>query len=116
PHASWIGVEGDLMGTLGSQAGYVSKFALVAGGVRLRWAGPRGTQFFVHGLGGRAHFVPQTAYGGQGGFGSSAGGGVDVLRHRGRIAYRGEVDAVGTKLFTSYQISPKISLGVVFNF
>ncbi|MGH9740483.1 MAG: hypothetical protein ACRD4X_18135 [Candidatus Acidiferrales bacterium] len=116
PHAGWIGFDGDLMAAFGSQFGQTSKFALPAGGARLRWPGPRGTQFFIRGLVGVAHFLPQTAYGGQSALGYQAGGGVDVVRHRGRIAFRGEVDAVGTKLFTSYQISPKVSLGVVFNF
>ncbi|MGA9883840.1 MAG: hypothetical protein WBQ34_08990 [Candidatus Acidiferrales bacterium] len=116
PHAGWIGFEGNLMSTFGAQAGCISKFSLASGGARLRWPGPRGTQFFLHGLVGGAHFLPQTAYGGQNALGYQVGGGVDILRHRGRIAFRGEVDAVGTKLFTSYQISPKVSLGVVFNF
>lgn len=116
PHAGWIGLEGDLMATFGSQSGETSKFALPAGGVRLRWPGPRGTQFFIRGLVGAAHFLPKTGYGGESTFGYETGGGVDILRHRGRIAFRGEVDAVGTKFFTTYQISPKVSLGVVFNF
>jgi hypothetical protein len=116
PHQGWIGVEGDLMSTFGSQAGCISKFTLASGGLRFRWAGPHGTQFFVRGLGGEAHFFPQTAYGGQNALGYQTGGGIDILRRRGRIAFRGEVDAVGTELFTSYQISPKVSLGVVINF
>ena len=103
------------MGTFGSQTGYGSTFVLAAGGVKARWAGPRGTQFFLHGLAGHAYFVPQTAYGGQGAFGYEAGGGVDVLRGR-RMAVRGEVDAVGTRLFGTYQYSPKFSIGVVYKF
>lgn len=116
PHQGWIGFDGDLMSTFGAQAGCISKFTLASGGVRLRWAGPRGTQFFLRGLAGGAHFFPQTAFGGQNAFAYQTGGGIDILRHRGRIAFRGEVEAVGTKFFTTYQISPKISLGVVFNF
>lgn len=116
PHQGWIGLDGDLTATFGAQAGCISKFTLADGGVRLRWAGPRGTQFFLRGLAGGAHFFPQTAFGGQNAFAYQTGGGIDVLRHRGRIAFRGEVEAVGTKFFSTYQISPKISLGVVFNF
>lgn len=115
PRAGWIGGEGILMGTMGSQSGYGSTFVLAAGGVKLRWAGPRDTQFFLHSLAGGAHFVPQTAYGGQEAFGYEAGGGVDVAHGR-RLALRGEVDAVGTRFFGTYQYSPKFSIGIVFKF
>lgn len=116
PNAGWIGGEGDLMATFGSQSVYTSKFALASGGARARWSGPSNTQFWLHGLVGGAHFVPQTIYGGQNAFGYILGGGVDVTRNRRRIAYRLEVDAVGTRFFNSYQFSPKISVGIVFKF
>lgn len=115
PHAGWIGGEGILMGTFGSQYGTTSKFAMPAGGIKLRWAGPRGTQFFLHGLAGHAHFIPQTGYGPQGAFAYEAGGGVDIAHGR-RMALRAEVDAVGTRFFGTYQYSPKFTLGVVFKF
>jgi hypothetical protein len=116
PHASWIGAEGDLMATFGSQAGCTSKFTLTVGGVKLRWQKSSGIQLFVHGLAGAAHFFPQTAYGGQNAFAYETGGGIDFSRGHRRIKYRVEADAVGTQFFHSYQISPKISVGVVFNF
>ncbi len=116
PHASWIGVEGDLMATFGSQAGCISKFTLATGGVRFRWAGPRGTQFFLHGIAGGSHFFPQTAYGSQNAFGYEMGGGMDISTHHRRMAYRFEVDAVGTRYFGTYQYSPKATAGIVFNF
>jgi hypothetical protein len=115
PHAGWIGGEGDMQATFGHQLGCISKFVLAAGGVRLRWAGPRGTQFFIHGLAGGAHYFPQTAFGSQNAFGYEAGGGVDVAHGR-RMALRGEVDAVGTRFFGTYQYSPKVSIGIVFKF
>lgn len=116
PHGGWIGAEGDLQSTFGHQAGCTSKFVLASGGFKLRWAGSRGVQFFLHGLAGGAHFFPQTAFGGQNAFGYEAGGGVDLTRGYRRMAFRGEVDAVGTRFFGTYQYSPKVSLGVVFKF
>jgi hypothetical protein len=115
PWAGWIGGEGDMQATFGHQLGCTSKFVMASGGVKLRWAGPRGTQFFIHGLAGGAHYFPQTAFGGQDAFGYEAGGGVDVAHGR-RMAFRGEVDAVGTRFFGTYQYSPKFSLGIVFKF
>lgn len=115
PHAGWIGGEGDLQATFGHQLGCTSKFVLASGGLKLRWVGPRGMEFFIHGLAGGAHYFPQTAFGGQNAFGYEAGGGVDVAHGR-RMAFRGEVDAVGTRFFGTYQYSPKVSIGVVFKF
>jgi hypothetical protein len=116
PHASWIGAEGDLMATFGSQAGCTSKFTLTIGGVKLRWQKSNGIQLFLHGLAGAAHFFPQTAYGGQNAFAYETGGGIDISRGHRRIKYRVEADAVGTQFFHSYQISPKISVGIVFSY
>ena len=115
PRAGWIGAEGDMQATFGHQLGCTSKFVMAAGGLKLRWAGPRGTQFFIHGLAGGAHYFPQTAYGGPNAFGYEAGGGVD-LAHGRRMAIRAEADAVGTRFFGTYQYSPKFTIGVVFKF
>ncbi|MDE3170974.1 MAG: hypothetical protein KGL75_12600 [Acidobacteriota bacterium] len=116
PHAGWIGIEGDMQGSIGHQAGTMSKFAFPAGGIKLRWAGNRGIQVFVHGLAGVAHFLPQTAFGGQNAFAYEAGGGIDITRGYHRLGYRAEVDAVGSRFFGTYQYSPKISAGIVFKF
>jgi len=117
PGGGRFGGEGDLMATFGGQAGCISKFTLASGGVRVRWQGPEGTQFWVHGLVGGTHFFPQTAYGSQNALGYVMGGGVDVDRAGWRrLALRLEVDAVGTRFFGSYQYSPKVSAGIVFKF
>lgn len=116
PGGGWIGAEGALTVTFGAQAGCISKFTLASGGARVRWSGPEGTQFWLHGLAGGSHFFPQTAYGGQNAFGYELGGGVDISAHHRRMAYRAEIDAVGTRFFHSYQFSPKVSVGIVFNF
>lgn len=116
PGSGWIGGDGEFLGAFGHQAGVTSKFALAAGGVRARWAAPRGLEVWTHGLAGRAHYVPQTALGPQGAFAYEVGLGVDASGNRQRIAYRLEVDMVGTKFFHTYQLSPKASIGVVFKF
>lgn len=115
PNHGWIGLEGDLMATFGSQAGCISKFALASGGARFRWEGPQRTQLWLHGLIGGAHFFPQTVYGGQSALGYEMGGGIDVPHGR-RLAFRFEADAVGTHFFNTYQLSPKFSAGIVFKF
>jgi len=116
PESGWIGGDGEFLGAFGSQGGVTSKLAFAAGGLRARWAGPRGLEIWTHGLAGRAHYVPQTAYGPQGAFAYEVGLGVDATGNRQRIAYRLGVDMVGTKFFGTYQLSPKMSVGIVFKF
>jgi hypothetical protein len=116
PGSGRIGGDGEFLGAFGSQASVTSKLALAVGGVRARWAVPRGLELWAHGLAGRAHYVPQTAYGPQGAFAYEVGLGVDASGNRQRIAYRLELDMVGTKFFGTYQLSPKASIGVVFKF
>ncbi|MGH9572428.1 MAG: hypothetical protein ACRD40_02705 [Candidatus Acidiferrales bacterium] len=116
PGAGRIGADGEFLGAFGHQDGFKSKLPLALGGVRARWAAPRGLELWAHGLAGRAHYVPQTAFGPQGAFAYEVGIGVDASGSRQRIAYRLEVDMVGTKFFHTYQLSPKASIGVVFKF
>ena len=116
PTASWIGVDGDILAQYGTFLNHSSKFTGYMGGPRFRWQGPRGIELWAHGLAGFAKFLPQTALGGQTAFSYEAGGGVDVGAYRRRFSYRLEVDAVGTHFFHTNQVSPKISLGVVYRF
>ncbi len=116
PESGWLGGDGEFLGGFGHQAGVGSKFAFAAGGLRARWALPRGLEVWTHGLAGRAHYVPQTAYGKQGAFAYEVGVGVDATGNRQRIAYRLQLDMVGTKFFSTYQLSPKASIGIVFKF
>lgn len=115
-HSGRIGVDGSLVGAFGSQSGYAAKFAFAGGGVRARWAIPRGLELWTHGLAGRSHYLPQTAYGPQGAFAYEVGVGVDATGHRQRLAYRLELDMMGTKFFGTYQLSPRASIGVVWKF
>ena len=116
PESGWLGGDGEFLGAFGHQAGVTSKFAFAAGGLRARWAVPRGLEIWTHGLAGRAHYLPQTAFGPQGAFAYEVGLGVDATGNRQRLAYRLELDMVGTKFFGTYQLSPKASIGVVFRF
>lgn len=116
PTGSRFGVDGDILGEFGTFLNHSSHFTDYLGGPRFRWQGPRGIEFWAHGMVGYAKFLPQTAEGGQTAFSYEAGGGVDIALYRRRIAYRIEADAVGTKFFHTDQVSPKISVGVVYKF
>lgn len=116
PGSGRLGADGEFLGAFGSQASVTSKLAFAGGGLRARWAAPRGLELWAHGLAGRSHYTPQTAYGPQGAFAYEVGVGVDATGNRQRIAYRLELDMLGTKFFNTYQLSPKASIGIVFKF
>ena len=116
PKGLWVGAEGQLVGAFGSQAGTTAKFALAMGGPRFRWSKPRAVELWAHGLVGGTHFIPQTPYGSQSSFAYEVGGGVDILAHHHRIAYRAGADMVGTRYFNTYQYSPLITAGIVYKF
>lgn len=116
PHLGWIGVEGQFVGEYGGLFGQSLKFGLGLGGARFRWSAPRQAEVWGHALVGGTHFIPQTAFGGQGAFAFEAGAGVDLGSHRNRWAIRGEADLVGTRYFSTYQYSPRFAGGVVFKY
>jgi hypothetical protein len=112
----WIGAEGDLSATHGSQnAGESSWFAFGGGGPRFRWSARRGLEVWAHALVGASHFTPQTAFGSQHALAYTFGGGVDVP-FKPRWSLRVGADAVGSQYFGTHQWSPKASVGVVFKF
>lgn len=113
---SWVGAEGEFLTTFGSLSGSNSHFLLAAGGARVRHSIARNVDVWAHALAGVSNFTPQTAYGGTHAFGYEVGGGVDINSHRRRWAYRIEGDAVGSFYFSTYQVSPKVSVGLVYNF
>lgn len=113
----WIAFDGEFVATFGSQLCCTSKFLMGMGGIRVRRQLPYGIEGWAHILGGGSHYVPQTAYGKQQSLAYELGGGVDViLRNSRRFAYRLAVDAAGTNYFNTYQVSPKVSAGVIFKF
>jgi hypothetical protein len=116
PKGGWFGPDGELVAAFGSQGSLTAKFASGMGGVRLRHSAPEGTEIWVHGLVGGAHFLPQTPYGGLDAFSYEVGGGIDYTpRHR-RLGLRVQADLLGTRFFGTYQNSPKISAGIVYKF
>jgi hypothetical protein len=112
----WIAADGELFAAFGSQGGTITSSVMAAGGPRLRWAARTGPELWVHVLIGGSHFTPQTVYGSENAFGFEMGGGVDINSHHRRLAYRLQADVVGTRFFSTYQYSPKISAGIVFKF
>jgi hypothetical protein len=111
----WIGAEGEVFVAFGTLSGSTSHLLLGAGGARARWQASHGIELWVHALAGVSNLAPQTAYGATHAFGFEAGAGVDLGAHR-RWAYRIEGDAVGTLYFNTYQVSPRVSVGVVYKF
>ena len=114
---SWLGAEGEFTAAFGSQAGYPAKFLLGLGGIRVRTTPfQHNIEVWGHALVGATHFVPQTAYGGQGAFAYEVGAGVDINLRNPRYAIRAGADMVGSLYFKTYQLSPKISAGFVYRF
>lgn len=116
PGGGWIGVDGEFVGTFGSAPGCTTKFVMAAGGPRFRWLGPRGIEVWGHGLVGYSNFLPQTAFGNHSAFAFEAGAGVDLNIRQQRWAVRLAGDAIGTRYFSTNQLSPKFSAGIVFKF
>ena len=108
-----LAVDGELAVSIGSYTGQNSEFFIGMGGLRYRHPVGR-LDLWVHGLAGEGHFSPQTAYGGEDGFGYEVGGGVDITPRRLRLSWRVQADMVGTRLYGTYQYSPKISIGLVY--
>jgi hypothetical protein len=115
-HGDRFGLEGQFVGEYGSFIANSSQFALGMGGLRYRWQGDREAEWWLHGLFGGAKFLPQTAFGSQGALVYELGGGADLGSHRSRLSYRFEADMVGTRFFSTYQFSPRVSAGIVFKF
>ena len=112
----WLGIDGEMSATHGTQGGQDSWFLFGGGGPRFRWSGPRGLELWGHALVGGSHFTPQTAFGPQAALAYEVGGGVDIGGHYRRWAIRVSGDMIGSHYFSTYQFSPKISTGFVFKF
>jgi hypothetical protein len=115
-HGGWIGIDGSLLGGFGSQSNSRSRFLFLGAGPRFRWAGDRAVEFWGHALVGGSHYTPQTSFGKQNAFGYEAGLGADVNIHHSRLAYRAELDMIGTRYFQTYQYSPMASVSIVWKF
>lgn len=111
-----LGADGEFVLTFGSQFDEKARFLLGMGGARYRWELPRNIEIWAHALVGGSHYVPQTSYGTEGALGYELGGGVDINTHNSRWSYRVGADMIGTRYFSTYQFSPKISAGIVYKF
>jgi hypothetical protein len=115
-YRDWLGADGQVSATFGSQASQTASFIFVGAGPRLRMAGVGRFDIWAHALVGYAHSLPQTPYGGEGALAGELGGGVDFNPHHGRFSCRLQADAVGTRFFSARQLSPKVSVGLVYKF
>jgi hypothetical protein len=111
----WLAVEGEVNGGVAKENGVTSKLVFAGGGLRAKYSMTRGYDVWVHAVGGGAHLTPETSYGGENALAYEFGAGADLNMTR-HLGYRGEVDFVGTRYFSTYQLSPRISGGVVYNF
>ena len=115
-YRDWLGADGEVFAVYGSQPGQNSWLVFFGGGPRIRYVGPKGMDFWAHALIGAMFITPQTPYGGQSALAGVVGAGVDLNGHARHMALRFAVDAVASNYFGTYQISPKVSAGVVFKF
>jgi len=112
----WLGGEADLDGGLGLQNGVEAKRLFSGGGARIRTTAPRAVVLWIHGVVGLAHFEPKAQFGGENAFAYEVGGGADLNAHHHKLAYSIEGDLLASSFFGTYQLSPKVSVGVVYKF
>jgi hypothetical protein len=112
----WVAADGEVFATYGSQPGQNSWQVFAGAGPRVRWVRPKGIDFWAHGLVGVLYITPQTPYGGQSAFAGLVGAGVDLNGHHRHMAIRIAIDGVASHYFNTYQISPKVSAGIVYKF
>ncbi len=112
----WWGPDAEFFATYSRQPGVDSWVGLGAGGLRVRKVMERGLDVWAHGLIGVAYLAPKAPYGSEWAGAAVLGVGADLNAHHRHVAYRLAVDAVGTHFFGVYQLSPKVSVGVVFKF
>jgi hypothetical protein len=109
-----VGVEGDFTGTFGTLNGQSSQLMFGGGGVRYRLPHYRSFEPWVHAVGGYAYSTPKLSYGTNDAFGYKLGGGFDLHPRHARIGYRVSADLFGTRFFGTYQLSPEVTVGIVF--
>jgi hypothetical protein len=115
-YRDWLGADGELMATYGSQPGQNSWLVFGGLGPRFRYVGPKGIDLWAHAMIGGMFIDPQTPYGGQGALAGLAGVGVDLNAHHRHAALRVAIDGIASRFFNTYQISPKVSAGIVYKF
>lgn len=112
----WAAADLEVFDAAGTGSGETANFVFFGGGPRVRWQTTKGVEFWVHALGGVAHYSPTTIYGYPTAGAFEAGGGVDFGRPHRRWAYRVQGDVIGTFLFGVHQYSPRVAAGIVLKF
>lgn len=108
---SRVGVEADFTDTYGSNS---AQLLFAGGGVRYRLPHYRSFDPWIHGVAGYSYLSPKVSLGTDNAFGFKAGGGFDINPHHARIGYRVSADLIGTRFFSTYQLSPEVTVGIVF--
>ncbi|HTR46874.1 MAG TPA: hypothetical protein VMM16_05745 [Verrucomicrobiae bacterium] len=116
PRGGHWGVDGEFVAAFAPQNGVTTTLDAGMGGGRFRFIKGSGSEIWVHALVGGAHFSPQMPYGSESALASEAGAGIDLAPPHRRAAVRIEADALGTYFFGTYQVSPKVSVGLVYKF
>jgi hypothetical protein len=111
----WLAAEGEVSGGTGTEPGRTDNFVFSGAGLRARYVPSRAYSVWLHGDGGVAYFAPKVPYGGPTAFAYQLGAGLDLNVNR-HLGYRAEADFVGSFLFGTYQLSPRIAAGVVYTF
>jgi hypothetical protein len=110
-----VGAEADFTDTYGaSQNGQTAQLLFAGGGVRYRLPHYRSFQPWIHGVVGYSYLKPTVSFGNNDAFGYKVGGGFDFNPRHTRIGYRVSADLIGTHFFSTYQLSPEITVGIVF--
>ncbi|HUO33420.1 MAG TPA: hypothetical protein VMU43_00370 [Candidatus Acidoferrum sp.] len=112
----WAAADLEVFDAAGSDGGKTANFVFFGAGPRVRWQTTKGIEFWIHGLGGVAHYSPTTIYGFPTGGAYEAGGGVDFGKPHSRWTYRLQGDLVGTFLFGVHQESARVAAGIVLKF
>ncbi len=112
----WMAAEGVVDAGTGKQLGQSVQSLFTGGGLRLSASQSDTLNLWIHGDAGETHFSPKTTFGGENAFGYEAGAGVDISPRHHKLACRLGVDMLGTSFFGTYQISPKVSAGIVYKF
>jgi len=116
PMSQRFGGDGEMLAVFGTLRPFNSHLVTALGGLRCRFGVTRRAEWWIHGLAGESNLLPQTPYGKQSAFTYEAGGGLDLTPGKGHLAYRVQIDALGSRFFGTYQINPKVSAGIVLKF
>ena len=115
-YRDWLGADAEVMATYGSQPGQNSWLVFVGLGPRFRYVGPKGIDLWAHAMVGGMFITPRTPFGSQGAVAGLVGAGVDLNGHHRHAALRFAIDGIASGFFRTYQISPKVSAGIVYKF